>query len=191
MLSLGDLTIKKKHNVQTRKRTQAYSTQHTRKQIQELSTIALQARVRPWLNQQETLMYSYFSWHMQQRFEARRFGKTSAWKMFLEKHNLLSSVGEGNLTTTKIKDAEKFVCSMYKHEEVESVNQIRVLLFRSVESRKHYLQRVMLWNCISGVPTINLWYGNKHVANIQIFQILTEWGGLKLVTEISSTSYEL
>ena len=56
-------------------------------------------------------------------------GETSAWKTFLEKHNLLSSVGEGNLTTTKIKDAEKFVCVMYKHEEVESVNQIRVLLF--------------------------------------------------------------
>ena len=30
-------------------------------------------------------------------------GKTSAWKMFLEKHNLLSSVGEGNLTTTRLK----------------------------------------------------------------------------------------
>ena len=112
----------------------------------------------------------------------RDHGKTSTWKMFSEKHNLLSSAGEGNSTTAKIKDAEKFVCSMYKDEEVESVNQIRVLLFRSVESRKHYLQRVMLWNCISGVPTINLWYGNKHVANIQIFQIMTEWGGLKLVT---------
>ena len=37
-----------------------------------------------------------------------------------------------------------------------------------------YLQRVMLWNYISGVPTINRWYRNKHVASIQIFYILME-----------------
>ena len=45
--------------------------------------------------------------------------------MFLGKHNLLSSLGEGNLTTTKIKDAEKFVGGMRNHNEAESVNQIR------------------------------------------------------------------
>jgi hypothetical protein len=55
--------------------------------------------------------------------------KTTAWKIFVQKHYLLSSLGEGNLTATKIKDAEKFVCAMYSHGEVESVNQIRVLLF--------------------------------------------------------------
>ena len=55
--------------------------------------------------------------------------KTTAWKIFLQKHNLLSSLGEGSLTASKIKNAEKFVCAMYKHGEVESVNQVRVLLF--------------------------------------------------------------
>ena len=33
------------------------------------------------------------------------------------------------MTTTKIKDAEKFVCAIYKHGEVKFVDQIRVLLF--------------------------------------------------------------
>ena len=49
-------------------------------------------------------------------------GKTTAWKIFFNKHNLL-------LSPTKIKDAEKFVCAIYKHGEVEFVNKIRVLLF--------------------------------------------------------------
>ena len=176
-MSLGDLTIKKKHIVQTRKRTQGYSTQHTRKQIQELSTIALQARVRPWLYQQEThwctptsrgtcskdskredlddgrncsaqkffnvraisenlpvcSLFRLLPFHALTGCNSTSFlcdqGKTLAWEMFSEKHNLLSSLCEGNLTTTKIKDTEKFMCAMHKHEEVESVNQIRVLLF--------------------------------------------------------------
>ena len=56
-------------------------------------------------------------------------GKTTASKIFLDKHSLLPSIGEANLTTTNIKDAEKFVCAIYKHGEVEFVNKIRVLLF--------------------------------------------------------------
>ena len=39
---------REKHNAQMRKSTQAYSMQHTKKQIQELSTTALRARVRLW-----------------------------------------------------------------------------------------------------------------------------------------------
>ena len=150
---------KEKAQCSKSKRTQAYSTQHTRKQIQELCTIALQARVSETVveSARDTdvllLLVAHAAkirsakiWMMAGTAAHREFfnvraisenlavgslssllpfhaltgcgttsflcdhGKTSAWKMFLEKHNLLTSVGEGNLTTTKIKDAEKFVC---------------------------------------------------------------------------------
>jgi hypothetical protein len=54
--------------------------------------------------------------------------KKSAWKIFLEHHQLLSSIGEGELTEQKKKAVEKFICTMYKLD-LASVDEARVVLF--------------------------------------------------------------
>ena len=51
---------------------------------------------------------------------------------FLIKYQLLVSLGEGELTVDKVKDAEKFFCAMYNCGHVESVNDARVLLFSKI-----------------------------------------------------------
>ena len=55
--------------------------------------------------------------------------KKSAWKVFLQHHELLSSIGEGDLTEKKDGRTEKFICKMYKLDAVESVDEARVILF--------------------------------------------------------------
>ena len=55
--------------------------------------------------------------------------KVSAWKIFLQKYHLLVSLGEEELTVTKVKKAEKFFCSMYNCGHLESLNNARVRLF--------------------------------------------------------------
>lgn len=59
--------------------------------------------------------------------------KVSAWKIFRDKHHLLASLGEGELTVNKIRDAEKFICAIYNCGNMESVNDARVLLFSKTE----------------------------------------------------------
>lgn len=54
--------------------------------------------------------------------------KKSAWKIFLDHHELLSSIGEGVLTEQKKKAVEKFICLMYK-VDIASVDKARVVLF--------------------------------------------------------------
>jgi hypothetical protein len=54
--------------------------------------------------------------------------KKSAWKIFLDHHELLSSIGEGVLTEQKKKAVEKFICMMYKLD-LASVDKARVVLF--------------------------------------------------------------
>ena len=56
--------------------------------------------------------------------------KTSAWQIFLDNYELLSSVG-GVLTEQKKKAVEKFICKMYKLE-LASVDKARVVLFSEV-----------------------------------------------------------
>ena len=55
--------------------------------------------------------------------------KLSAWKTFQDKHYLLASLGEGELSANKVRDAEKFICAIYNCGHMESVNDARVLLF--------------------------------------------------------------
>lgn len=55
--------------------------------------------------------------------------KKAAWKVFLQHHKLLSSIGEGELTEGKMKEVEKFVCKMYKLNHIASVDEARVILF--------------------------------------------------------------
>lgn len=58
--------------------------------------------------------------------------KHSAWKVFLKHHNLLSGLGEGELTEDKIKLAEKFVCRLYSVDHVDSVDMARYIIFSKV-----------------------------------------------------------
>ena len=55
--------------------------------------------------------------------------KKAAWKVFLQHHKLLSSIGEGELAEGKMKEVEKFVCKMYKLNHIASVDEARVILF--------------------------------------------------------------
>ena len=55
--------------------------------------------------------------------------KKSAWKVFLEHHKPLSSLGEGELTEEKMKEVEEFVCKMYKLDSIKSVEEARAILF--------------------------------------------------------------
>ena len=55
--------------------------------------------------------------------------KVSAWKIFLQNYHLLVSLGEGELTVTKVKKAEKFFCALYNSGHLESLNNARVRLF--------------------------------------------------------------
>lgn len=55
--------------------------------------------------------------------------KKSAWKVFRQYHELLSSIGEGELTDEKMKKVEKFVCKLYKLDQIVSVDEARVALF--------------------------------------------------------------
>ncbi|CAB3985581.1 Hypothetical predicted protein [Paramuricea clavata] len=55
--------------------------------------------------------------------------KLSAWKTFQDKHHLLASLGEGELSANKVKDAEKFICAIYNCGHMESLNDARFLLF--------------------------------------------------------------
>jgi len=54
--------------------------------------------------------------------------KKSAWKVFLKRHTLLSSLGEEELTEEKMKEVEEFVCKMYKLDSIGSVDEVRAIL---------------------------------------------------------------
>ena len=59
--------------------------------------------------------------------------KKTAWKVFKEQFDLLSSVGDGILDAGTIASAEKFVCRMYKTLD-DSLDLARVSLFGKVSS---------------------------------------------------------
>ena len=77
--------------------------------------------------------------------------KKSAWKVFLQHHTPLSSIGEGELTEGKIKEVEKFVCKMYKLDHIGSVDEARVILFSKKENQRHCHRQVMLYHYIERV----------------------------------------
>ena len=63
----------------------------------------------------------------------RNHPKVSAWKQFILHHALLKELGEGHLTEKKLADAENFVCRLYNHGNVTSVNQIRQMMFLTID----------------------------------------------------------
>ena len=55
--------------------------------------------------------------------------KKTAWSVFVKEHWLLQHLGEGELTTAKVHDAEEFVCKLYHVENVTKTDEARVQLF--------------------------------------------------------------
>ena len=55
--------------------------------------------------------------------------KKTAWSVFVKEHRLLQHLGEGELTTAKVHDAEEFVCKLYHVENVTKTDEARVQLF--------------------------------------------------------------
>ena len=49
--------------------------------------------------------------------------------MFVKEHRLLQHLGEWELTTSKVHDAEEFVCKLYRVENVTTTDEARVQLF--------------------------------------------------------------
>ena len=80
--------------------------------------------------------------------------KRSAWKTFLHHHHLIREVGVGNLTPTKLKSAETFVCEIYGADSVESVEKVHRMMFEksckpeslppTSDALKLHIQRVPL-----------------------------------------------
>jgi len=67
---------------------------------------------------------SYFAEH----------SKKTAWKVFTTDNHLIKDLGIGELTPTKMKNAEKFVCKLYGVPESNSCDQARVKLFCKIKS---------------------------------------------------------
>ena len=67
---------------------------------------------------------SYFSGHT----------KNTAWSVFVKEHRLLQHLGEGDLTTSKVHDAEEFVCKLYHVENVTKTEAARVQLFNKCKA---------------------------------------------------------
>jgi len=55
--------------------------------------------------------------------------KKTAWMVFQEHHELLQNLGKGELTDEIAKDAEQFVCRVYKVQNVNTVDEARPILF--------------------------------------------------------------
>jgi len=55
--------------------------------------------------------------------------KKSCWKVFLENHNLLKDLGNGEFTNEVKKNAEKFICRVYGVSNVDTVNKARSQMF--------------------------------------------------------------
>lgn len=93
---------------------------------------------------------SYFAEH----------GKKRAWKVFITDNHLVKDLGRGELTPTKMKNAEKFVCKLYGVPESNSCDQARVKLFckfktqetlpPTTDALQFHIQRAhyqsMVWN---------------------------------------------
>ena len=69
---------------------------------------------------------SYFSGHT----------KKTAWSVFVKEHRLLQHLGEGELTTSTVHDAEEFVCKLYHVENVTKTYEARVQLFNRCKALK-------------------------------------------------------
>ena len=49
--------------------------------------------------------------------------------MFVKEHRLLQHLGEGDLTTSTIQDAEEFVCKLYRVDNLTKIYEASVTLF--------------------------------------------------------------
>jgi hypothetical protein len=67
---------------------------------------------------------SYFSGH----------SKKTAWEVFTKEHALLQHLGQGDLTNSKLQDAEEFICKMYRVVNVRTTDEARVKLFNKCKA---------------------------------------------------------
>ena len=49
--------------------------------------------------------------------------------VFVKEHRLLQHIGEGDLITSKVHDAEEFVCKLYHVENMTKIDEASVKLF--------------------------------------------------------------
>ena len=61
-------------------------------------------------------------------------GKKHAWKVFQKHHELLKDLGNGCLTEKTMKDAEVFVCRLFKMENLVTTDMVRTKLFTKCHS---------------------------------------------------------
>ena len=61
--------------------------------------------------------------------------KKTAWMVFQEHHELLQNLGKGELTDEIDKDAEHFVCRVYKVQNVNTVDEARPRLHQVSRTR--------------------------------------------------------
>lgn len=60
--------------------------------------------------------------------------KKTSWEVFLTDNNLLEGIGKGELTENKMKEAEMFICKIYKVPKATSCDQARVTVFCKCKS---------------------------------------------------------
>ena len=51
----------------------------------------------------------------------------------VKEHRLLQHIGEGDLTTCNVQDAEEFVCMLYRVENVAKIDEARWEVIQQVE----------------------------------------------------------